>query len=71
MSVASYVGYVVARDEVRELPIGSTVDAAGRFYWQTTPAFVGTFRLVFVRTACDGSRERIPVNVTIVPRWNA
>jgi hypothetical protein len=61
-------GYIVARGEVRELPLGSTLDAAGRFYWQTTPGFLGTYRFVFVRTACDGTRERIPVTITISPR---
>ena len=65
---ASYAGYTLARGEVRDLPIGASLDAAGRFYWQTAPGFIGRYRLVFVRTACDGSRERIPVTVVIMPK---
>ena len=65
---SSYAGYTVARGEVRDLPIGASLDATGRFYWQTAPGFIGSYRLVFVRTGCDGRRERIPVTITIQPK---
>ena len=60
-----YEGYLVARDELRPLPIGSSLDAAGTFYWQPGPAFHGTYQLLFVRTSCDGTRQRLPVTVRI------
>lgn len=65
---ASFAGYTVALGEVRDLPLGASLDASGRFYWQTTPGFIGSYRFVFVRTACDGTRERIPVTIRIQPR---
>ena len=65
---ASFHGYTVALGEIRDLPIGASLDAAGRFYWQTTPGFIGSYRFVFVRTACDGTRDRIPVTIRIEPR---
>ena len=58
----------MALGEVRDLPVGALLDAAGRFYWQTTPGFIGSYRFVFVRTACDGTRDRIPVTIRIEPR---
>ena len=51
-----YEGYLVAGGELRPLPIGSALDQSGLFTWQPGPAFHGTYRLVFVRTACDGAR---------------
>ena len=39
----------------RPLPVGSTLDAAtGRFDWQPGVGFLGTYQLLFVRTAPDG-----------------
>ena len=40
----------------------------GTFYWQPGPGFIGTFELLFVRTACDGSKEHLPVTVRIQTR---
>jgi hypothetical protein len=62
----TYAGYAVAVGEMRELPVGSSLDnSTGAFAWQPGPGFVGRYDLLFVRTACDGTRERIPVRVTI------
>ena len=38
---------------------------AGTFFWQPGPGFLGVYQLVFVRTACDGTRARIQVTVQI------
>lgn len=65
---AAYAGYLTANGQVRDLPLGASLDASGRFYWQTTPGFIGNYRIVFVRTACDGTRERIPVVIRIAPK---
>ena len=64
----SWAGYLVAGDTLTDLPIGSAIDRTGTFYWQPGPAFAGTFELLFVRTACDGSKKRLPVTVTIETR---
>ena len=61
----AYEGYSLIAGELRPLPIGSSLDSTGTFYWQPGPGFHGTYRLVFVHTGCDGSRERIPVSVRI------
>jgi len=46
-----YTGYLQVRDELRRLPIGSTLDAENNiFYWQPAPGFYGEYELVFVDT---------------------
>ena len=61
----TYAGYLSANGELRALPIGSSLDQKGTFYWQPGPGFFGTYHLVFVRTGCAGDRSRIPVSVRI------
>jgi len=58
-------GYLVVNGELRDLPVGAALEPQGRFYWHPGPAFRGLYSLVFVRTACDGSRTRLPVSLTI------
>jgi hypothetical protein len=62
---ATWAGYLVDDDTLTKLPAGSTIDPAGTFYWQPGPGFAGTFEFVFVRTACDGSRQRLAVEVSL------
>ena len=62
---STYEGYLSANGELRALPAGSSLDRTGTFYWQPGPAFRGTYSLVFVRTACDGSRTKSHVSVSI------
>jgi len=51
-----YTGYLQVRDELRRLPIGSTLDAENNiFYWQPAPGFFGEYDLVFV----DKSRKLV------------
>ena len=54
-----------AQDKLVDLPVGAAIDPAGTFYWQPGPGFIGRFELLFVRTGCDGSKERLSVSVTI------
>jgi len=64
-----YAGYLVVDGELRELPHGSSFDPArGAFYWQPGLGFVGSYDLLFVHTGADGTRERIPVRVTVQDR---
>ncbi|MCX6562534.1 MAG: hypothetical protein NTU60_02885, partial [Candidatus Aminicenantes bacterium] len=45
-------GFLVVGEELRSLPIGSTLDQrTGTFSWMPGPGFLGTFDLVFVREA--------------------
>jgi hypothetical protein len=62
---ANYAGYHVVNGELRALPVGSSLDPSGTFYWHPGPGFFGTYQLLFVRTACDGSQQRIHVSVLI------
>jgi hypothetical protein len=62
---ASYAGYLMVNGQLQRLPVGSSLDPTGTFYWHPGPGFFGTYRLLFVRTSCDGARQRIPVAITI------
>jgi hypothetical protein len=64
----SYGGYLRAGSELQPLPIGSTLDGRGTFSWLPGPGFVGSYDLVFLRTARDGSREQIPVRIVLRPK---
>jgi hypothetical protein len=64
-----YEGYVVAGDQLRPLPVGSSLNAkTGVFKWQPGPGFVGTYDFVFVRNLSGGFKTRIPVRLTIAPK---
>jgi hypothetical protein len=64
----TWAGYTLTGTTLGELPVGAAIDRTGTFYWQPGPGFIGTFQLLFVRTACDGSKERLPLPVTIETR---
>jgi hypothetical protein len=56
-------GYLVANGTLRDLPIGSSLDASrGVFAWAPGAGYFGTYDLAFVR-----GHERILVSVTIAP----
>jgi Putative Ig domain/Carboxypeptidase regulatory-like domain len=65
---ATWAGYQDTQGELRELPVGASLDRSGRFFWQPGPAFSGRFALLFVRTACDGTKQQLPVTITVTPR---
>jgi hypothetical protein len=61
-----YAGYLVVDGQLRALPVGSSFDPdRGVFYWQPGLGYVGDYDFLFVRTRPDGTRERIPVAVTL------
>jgi hypothetical protein len=65
-----YEGYLVVDGRLHPLPIGAFLDRkGGQFFWQPGVGFVGSYDLLFIRTA-DGMREQIPVAVTISPKTN-
>ena len=66
----TFEGYLVAAGELRPLPSGSTLDAAtGVFTWQPGPGFVGEYDFVFVRIDAAGRKARVPVRLTIAPKF--
>ncbi len=66
---AEYSGYLLVDGRLRELPKGSSFDPdRGVFYWQPGLGYIGDYDFVFVRTLANGSRERIPVRVTLESR---
>jgi hypothetical protein len=62
---STWAGYLVEDDALGKLPVGASIDRSGVFYWQPGPGFQGTFDFIFVRTACDGSKQRLRVRVAI------
>jgi hypothetical protein len=66
----SFSGHMLVGNEVRPLPIGSTLDLrTGRFSWMPGPGFVGAYDLVFLRhEAATGAAVKIPVRITITPK---
>jgi hypothetical protein len=59
-------GYLLVGDQLRDLPVGSTLDRQnGQFYWQPPVPYFGAFDLVFV-SQNDGNLSRTNLTVTIV-----
>jgi hypothetical protein len=52
-------GHLLVNDELRSLPIGSTL-RDGVFYWQVGPGFLGDYELQFERP------DSVPVHVQVV-----
>jgi len=65
------LGYLLCGDELKKLPIGSTLDTkTGTFYWSPGPGFLGRYSLVFVLTGPDGRSYKKSIEIEIVPRFN-
>ena len=61
---------MVVGDQLRPLPIGSTLDTEkGIFYWLPGPGFMGEYELVFVREDEFGMSRKIHVKVKIKPKF--
>ncbi len=55
---------------LRSLPVGSSLNKeTGVFKWQPGPGFIGTYELVFVRTLSSGFKTKVPVTITIAPKF--
>jgi hypothetical protein len=64
-----YSGYLRAGDDLAPLPIGSHLDAAtGVFTWAPGVGFVGSYDLVFVRSAGGKPVARHEVRVALHPK---
>jgi len=66
-----YQGFMSVNGELRPLPAGSSLDATqGTFTWEPGAGFIGTYRLVFVRTLSNGVRTKVPVRINIGPKFD-
>ncbi|NIO83646.1 MAG: hypothetical protein GTN68_24130 [Candidatus Aminicenantes bacterium] len=65
-----YTGYLVVGNQIRPLPIGSTLDSErGIFYWQPGPGFIGVYRIVFIKKEKAGMISKKSIIVKIVPKF--
>ena len=65
----AYSGYVRVGERLRPLPIGSTLDArTGAFTWSPGVGFVGTYDLVFVRSAGARAIARQEIRIVLHPK---
>ena len=63
-----YTGYRMADNQLRSLPIGSTLDSKrGIFYWQPGPGFLGRYNFVFLESVQNGVIIKKNIFVEIVP----
>jgi hypothetical protein len=61
-----YSGYMVNKDRLDRLPVGSTLDRQkGIFYWEPGPGFRGRYHLVFLEKRPDGSINQKNILVEI------
>jgi hypothetical protein len=65
-----YSGYQIVSDELRPLPIGSTLDPwNGRFSWMPGPGFLGDYDFVLVREDTAGSMMKTRLRIRILPKF--
>ena len=65
---SNLIGFQVIGDQLRALPIGSTLDIErGIFYWQPGVGFFEDYELVFVITR-EINRRKIKIRVKILPK---
>ncbi len=65
-----YSGYLAVGDELRPLPIGSTLDRErGVFYWQPGPGFKGNYHFVFIGKEQLGNMKRKDIWICIIPKF--
>jgi len=63
-------GYLVVNEQLRPLPIGSTLDPrAGTFNWMPGPGFLGTYDFIFIKQDDLSMAYRIPIKLTIRPKF--
>jgi len=63
----TYAGYRKVGDE---LAIGSTLDpVAGTFSWLRGAGFLGTYDLIFLLKSEPGGGRKIPVRLTVKPKF--
>ena len=62
-----YIGYLLVGDELRSLPIGSTLDSErGVFSWQPGPGFIGDYQFIFIN---KDENTMTKVKTKILPKY--
>lgn len=65
-NIGKWMGYQLVDDQLRSLPIGSTLDIErGIFYWQPGPGFIGEYGFVFICKRANDDIAQTHINVTI------
>ena len=65
-----YSGYQIVGDQLRPLPIGSTLDPlGGTFSWLPGPGFLGEFDLLIVRRDASNKKTAFRLRITIRPKF--
>lgn len=65
-------GYLSVNNMLRDLPVGSTLDAKqGTFSWMPGPGFLGRYTVVFVITGTDGRVSNKAYEINIKPKFGA
>jgi hypothetical protein len=66
------VGYMVVKDRLRCLPVGSGMDPkTGQFSWQPGPGFLGTYEFVFIGKQDNGTMVKKYLRVSISPAFKS
>jgi hypothetical protein len=69
-NMAGLRGYMVVEGQLRDLPIGSTLEVkTGKFYWIPGPGYLGTYELVFVIEETGGQCYQRKVEITVEPKF--
>jgi beta-lactamase superfamily II metal-dependent hydrolase len=65
-----YNGYLKVGNQLRKLPIGSSLDSKrGVFYWTPGPGFIGSFEFIFIQKQFLQLIKK-SITINIVPRSN-
>ena len=68
---ADIQGYVMSKNELHKLPIGSTLDVkSGTFSWSPGPGFLGRYLLIFILTDSNGQCFKKSIEIRIEPKFN-
>ncbi len=66
-----FYGYMLVGEELRPLPVGSTLDTQKAiFYWIPGPGFFGDYDLLFVKKESNGEMWKKQIRLTIVPKFS-
>lgn len=70
-NISEISGYMLVGNQIRPLPIGSTLDSkTGKFYWLASPAFLGEYRFVFTFIEKGSAlKKQKHLIVNIVPKF--
>ena len=68
-NIASVRGYLVVNGKFRPLPVGSTLDNSGVFYWSPGPGFSGSYSLIFFIKDAAGQHYTKSIEINIIPKF--